>query len=466
MRGMTPKLAVVLVSNLLCIATVLTASSQAAAQPACSQWDLNGEWKIEQSNTDILTFNLKVTPDGIQGTAFFLYKYRAGIFNQYRRKTQSDGSVDGTINGTSIELTIYWTDKTTGIYTGTITPQGRLRGTTYQKEDPENRADWHSERRANCIARATSTGASTTKSAPISVTEPGVQSGGRVRVAEGEPSSTLSKCQAAKMARERHSPAAPGLTEQCLTIVNDLAIKGHALAEQDSAAASLRSRQPNTLAERGFDVGLAAAGGDTENGPGKQAIRDALSPAEQVGFNAAVSFALERNRAKQTESNTALADKGEAIANQDPLTVALRNLQPEGPTRRGFDIGMAAAARDTEPGAGKQRIHDSLLPAEQTGFTAAVTFLLARNKNAKLAAIGAAIAESDPRVARVRSVDGDPFYQLGFDIASGLFGDPALGSVGSTQLGPGSLAIRAGLNAAFQRGFDASAKFHFGRTYR
>lgn len=282
----------------------------------------------------------------------------------------------------------------------------------------------------------------------------------------GNQPSTLSKCEAAEIARSRNSPAAPGLTAHCLAIVNDLAIKGQAITQQDPAAAALRSSQPDALAQRGFDIGLAATGWDTEHGPGKQAIRDSLKPAEQVGFTAAVSFSLERNRIKQTKSNAALADKGEAIANQDPLAVALRNLQPEGPTRRGFDIGMAAAEGDTAPGPGKQRIHDSLLPAEQTGFTAAVTFLLARNKNAKLAAVGAAIAESDVRVARVRSLDGDPFYQLGFNIASGLFGDPAKGTVGSTQLGPGSLAIRSGLNAAGQRGFDAAVKFHFGRKYR
>jgi hypothetical protein len=248
--------------------------------------------------------------------------------------------------------------------------------------------------------------------------------------------------------------------------VNDLAVKGQAIAQQDPGAAALRIEQPDALAQRGFDIGLAAASGDTENGPRKQAIHNSLNPAEKSGFTAAVSFSLERNRIQQTKGVAALAKRGEEIANRDPLTFVLRNLQPEGPARRGFDIGMAAAERDTEPGPGKQRIHDSLPPAEQQGFTAAVTFLLAKNKNAELAAVGAAIAKSDVLVARARSADWDPFYQLGFDIATGLFGDPAKGTVGSTQLGPGALAIRSGLNAAGQRGFDAATKLHFGRKYR
>jgi hypothetical protein len=294
----------------------------------------------------------------------------------------------------------------------------------------------------------------------------GIRPGGRVKLGGSSTGPSRTICESAQVARARNSAAAPGLEAKCVAIVNDLAVKGQTIALQDPAAATLRITLPDTLAQRGFDIGLAAAGGDTENGPGKQAIHNALKPAEQAGFTAAVSFALERNRIQQTKNNAALAKKGEAIANRDPLTFVLRNLQPEGPARRGFDIGMAAAERDTEPGLGKQRIHDSLSPAEQQGFTAAVTFLLAKNKNPKEAAVGAAIAKSDVSVGRARNADTDPFYQLGFDIATGLFGDPAKGTVGSTQLGTGALAIRSGLTPAGQRGFDASAKFHFSRSYR
>lgn len=456
----------VLVVGLLWASTPMIA----VAQVPCSQWDLNGDWVFIQSNMlrwGQPSLQLRVTPDGIEGSARHQYSWEEeGFLRDYTVYRWRNGSVDGTINRDSIELYIFWENNTTGIYTGKINSLGRLVGSSYQRENPQNKAEWYSDRKANCVARVAGTGVATTKSASIPG-ESGVKSGGRVVLSGGgQQSSNLSKCQAAKIARERNSPAAPGLTSQCLALVNDLVGKGQAIAAQDDHAAALRSRQPDAVAQRGFDIGLVAAGGDTQNGPAKQAINDSLSPAEQFGFNAGLSYALERNRIKETQSNAALAEKGDAIANQDPLTLALRNLQPEGLTRRGFDIGMAAAERDTEPGPGKQRIHDSLLSAEQTGFTAAVTFLLARNKNAKIAAVGAAIAESDARVARVRSADGDPFYHLGFDIASGLFGDPAKGSVGSTQLGPGGLAIRGGLNAAGQKGFDASMKFHFNRTYR
>jgi hypothetical protein len=58
------------------------------------------------------------------------------------------------------------------------------------------------------------------------------------------------------------------------------------------------------------------------------------------------------------------------------------------------------------------------------------------------------------------------FYRLGFDIATGIFGDPALGASGNTATGPGSLGIRDGLVAQGQRGFNASVALHLSRNYR
>ena len=101
----------------------------------------------------------------------------------------------------------------------------------------------------------------------------------------------------------------------------------------------------------------------------------------------------------------------------------------------GFDIGMAAAEGQTVPGPGKQRIRDSLRATEQPGFDAAVRFSrFNRDRNAKFAAVGAAIAETDPIVGRSRNAHSDAFYRLGFDIATGIFGDPrARGAQGNTQ---------------------------------
>ena len=155
-----------------------------------------------------------------------------------------------------------------------------------------------------------------------------------------------------------------------------------------------------------------------------------------------------------------LAARGEAIAGGDERFAALRELQMEGPARRGFDIGLGAAAGQTAWGPGKQRMMESLSPVEQEGFKVAVSLSLDANRNADLAARGAAIAEVDDDCASARRSVADPRYALGFDIATAIFGDPALGALGNTSLGPGSLEIRNALSRPAQQGFDAAVALH------
>ncbi len=162
----------------------------------------------------------------------------------------------------------------------------------------------------------------------------------------------------------------------------------------------------------------------------------------------------------------ALAIKGEALGNADPRAAELRSRQPDIPSRRGFDIGMAASEGNTAAGPGQQSIHDALRRPEQGGFETAAGYSLERNKYAALAAVGAAIAKADATVQKARTADPAVLYWLGFDIATGLFGDPALGAQGSTSTGPGSMRIRDSLSAAGQRGFNASVAFHLSRNYK
>jgi hypothetical protein len=122
-------------------------------------------------------------------------------------------------------------------------------------------------------------------------------------------------------------------------------------------------------------------------------------------------------------------------------------------------------------GPGKQRILDSLSADEQIGFKDAATFCLILNNNAVFAAKGAVIANANPVVAAARTQVSSGLFWLGFDIATGIFGDPSLGAQGNTALGPGSEKIRSTvgdvehilLTSDFAvRGFDASVHLHLG----
>lgn len=164
---------------------------------------------------------------------------------------------------------------------------------------------------------------------------------------------------------------------------------------------------------------------------------------------------------KQTTIDlNALAARGEILANEDPLTIELRDQQADDSSRRGFYIGLGVAEGQTLPGPGKQRIGASLPATQQRGYNVAVSFSLERNRNSDLAARGAAITAADEKAAAARDSDQDVFYRLGFNIATGIFGEAARGALGNTQLGPGSLKIRDSLSPAGQRGFNAGVKFH------
>lgn len=160
-----------------------------------------------------------------------------------------------------------------------------------------------------------------------------------------------------------------------------------------------------------------------------------------------------------------LAARGGELAAADSALSELRGRVSEA-GRRGFDIGLAAAEGHSEPGPGKDKIRATLNRNEQVGFSRAVAYTVERNRNAVLISNGVRIAESDAEVAELRNAEDDAFYRLGFDVATGIFGDPAQGARGNTATGPGSLKIRDGLSAAGQRGFDASVTLHLSRTYR
>src|SRR6202158_4853611 len=110
---------------------------------------------------------------------------------------------------------------------------------------------------------------------------------------------------------------------------------------------------------------------------------------------------------------------------------------PTGPKRPICDVAREARARNTPAAAG-----------------------LEESCRAELAAKGAAIAQADRVVAEARAAETDPLYRQGFDIATGIFGNPALGANGNTSTGPGSLGIRDSLSAARARRFHASVKLH------
>ncbi len=263
------------------------------------------------------------------------------------------------------------------------------------------------------------------------------------------PGSDAPICNTARSARARNSPAAPSLDAQCN------AANAQIIANQKAASTQIAENEKK-------DMASGASGVPTS-------ICDATQTALNHNAPESADLAAKCRASGGGQNLTSEADQyavsGEALAHGDALIAAGRSQQPSAPLRRGFDIGIAVTGTDTVWGPGKQRILDSLKPAEQEGFKVAASFVLDRNRNAQLAATGAAIAAADPIVAQAMLKEQDFRYWLGFEIASGVFGDPALGALGNKATGPGSERIRNGLSAPAQRGYNASTQLHLSRSY-
>ena len=92
-----------------------------------------GTWQLYQSNGIAVTLN--VTQDG--GGRL----YGTGVFGG------TVGTIEqGAVDGTAIYFTIGWSNGSKGRYTGSLGPDRRLSGTTFDLNNPTHQATWSTSR--------------------------------------------------------------------------------------------------------------------------------------------------------------------------------------------------------------------------------------------------------------------------------------------------------------------------------
>lgn len=119
-------------------------SASAAAQ--CQKWDVNSRWWIQQSGYTFGYFDIQQEGNLLQGRGRAESLSNPGM----------NGGLDGTINGSSNEITVYWHSEVVGVYRSTIGPTGRIEGTTFDKRHPKKRAAWYTTNKVSCLARVES----------------------------------------------------------------------------------------------------------------------------------------------------------------------------------------------------------------------------------------------------------------------------------------------------------------------
>jgi hypothetical protein len=130
--------------------TSIFALSASLVEAGCQQYDVSGQWTIEQGSFVIpvaLTQNGKT----VSGTAFHVSHNKSEESHVDTNDNYVHGQVTGTVEGESFNVQINWSGGGAGVYRGTIN-QGVLAGTTYDKNNPASTASWHTAHYFNCAA--------------------------------------------------------------------------------------------------------------------------------------------------------------------------------------------------------------------------------------------------------------------------------------------------------------------------
>lgn len=355
----------------------------ATAMPAtaCDQWLAPAQMEVIQTNGPRVGFSVIQEGTNIHGFAKYLTTQRT-IIGNYR----------GTIVGDVFYARVLWTYSgvsAIGQYRGKIKPRGGVsdpkgyifEGTTFDEyRQPPDVQYWNAYH-FTCQPVASPAPAPPPvkiTQAPAGDSATAVLSRARVDAAksvfaDSVAAQATTETSAAGDVARLYRVAPPAAAPVPVPVdTAGLADRGAALAGRIVLAEALRGREPDESAQRGFDIGMGAAEGQTLPGPGKQRIHDSLPQSEQEGFDNAVAFSLDWNR------NIELARDGAAIADGSPDVAQARESDPDPMYWLGFDIatGIFAgnAPGDTATGPDSTGIRNALGARTQRGFDASAIF--------------------------------------------------------------------------------------------
>ncbi len=128
----------------LCLAGLVLLYCTTTTQAQCAQWDVSGQWSMTQGKETRVFMQIEQDGSVVRGEA----KYW-----DYGLKSFRSASLDGTTAGNNFRIQIYWKGTSVGVYEGNIGPQGRIEGTTYDRQKPSVRASWFSDKAMKCARR-------------------------------------------------------------------------------------------------------------------------------------------------------------------------------------------------------------------------------------------------------------------------------------------------------------------------
>ena len=128
--------------------TSIFALSAPPVEAQCQQWDVSGKWQFKQGwGQGAINVLVDLSQTGrtvITGTASHVPP--GGDL--------TNGTVDGTMEGDSFAVKIYWENNTIGVYEGTIRPSGRIEGKGWEQATRRTKVRWYSKTTMKCADAA------------------------------------------------------------------------------------------------------------------------------------------------------------------------------------------------------------------------------------------------------------------------------------------------------------------------
>ena len=127
--------------------TSIFALSAAAVEAQCPQWDVSGQWVIQQGSYSI-RFTLSQNGKTIWGTAqqFWTADHQVKVLQ---------GRVTGTVDGGEFNVQTNWDGGGAGVYRGSVAKLGTgLFGTTYDRNHLQSTASWSTDHQFKCADAA------------------------------------------------------------------------------------------------------------------------------------------------------------------------------------------------------------------------------------------------------------------------------------------------------------------------
>ena len=119
------------------------ALSPSSVEAECKEWDVSGPWRFKQGPTNV---EVDIVQNGIVLTGKANHRPTG--------TTNVRGTVDGYVKRDFFSIKIHWKNNTTGAYTGTIKPSGRIEGIGYNVATPSAKVNWYSTGLMQCADAA------------------------------------------------------------------------------------------------------------------------------------------------------------------------------------------------------------------------------------------------------------------------------------------------------------------------